>query len=79
MDKRTNEIFEFRLDSDRGVLHLDGLLMDTLIYLYDDHGDLQVKAQYIRHPLAIGLSKRGAYVLVMLHPISEIVVRRFFF
>ncbi|WP_455584914.1 hypothetical protein [Bacteroides sp.] len=79
MDKRSNKAFEFRLDNEKGVLQLTGLLIDTMVYLYDDHGNLQAKEQYTQQPLTVQLPKHGIYVLVLLHPICEIAVRRFCF
>lgn len=79
MNKRSNKTFELLLDTEKGALQLNGLLVNTMVYLYDDHGDLQAKEQYIHQSLIMQLPKRGAYVLVMLHPVCEVAVRRFIF
>ncbi|WP_291584593.1 hypothetical protein [Bacteroides sp.] len=76
MDKRSNKTFEFQLDTEKGVLCLSDLLINTMVYLYNDNGSLQVKELCISSSLTLELPKRGAYVLVILHPASEVVVRR---
>ncbi|MCS3059544.1 hypothetical protein [Bacteroides salyersiae] len=45
MNKRFNKTFELLLDTEKGVLQLNGLFVDTMVYLYDDHGNLQAKEQ----------------------------------
>ena len=65
MNKRFNKTFELLLDTEKGVLQLNGLFVDKEKYLYDDHGNLQ--------------AKHGAYVLVLLHPVCEVAVRRFIY
>ena len=76
MDKRSNKTFEFQLDTEKGVLCLSDLLINTMVYLYNDNGYLQVKELCISSSLTLELPKRGTYVLVILHPASEVVVRR---
>ena len=79
MDKRSNKTFEFQLDTEKGVLCLSDLLINTMVYLYNDNGYLQVKELCISSSLTLELPKRGTYVLVILHPASEVVVRRIFY
>lgn len=79
MNKRSNKTFELLLDIEKGVLQLNGLLVDTMVYLYDDHGNLQAKEQCLQRSLAVQLPKHGAYVLVLLHPVCEVAVRRFIY
>ena len=43
MNKRFNKTFELLLDTEKGVLQLNGLFVDTMVYLYDDHGNLQAE------------------------------------
>lgn len=79
MNKRSNKTFELLLDTEKGVLQLNGLLVDTMVYLYDDHGNLQAKEQCLQQSLAVQLPKHSAYVLVLLHPVCEVAVRRFIY
>ena len=79
MNKRSNKTFELLLDTEKGVLQLNGLLVDTMVYLYDDHGNLQAKEQCLQQSLAVQLPKHIAYVLVLLHPVCEVAVRIFIY
>lgn len=80
MEKRSNNAFELQLNDEDGVLNLNGLLVDTIVYLYDDQGNLKAKEHCIQQTLVmIQLPCRGAYVLVLFHPICEVVVRRFLY
>lgn len=79
MENRTNNAFELRLNNDDGVLLLSGLLIDTMVYLYDDQGNLKAKEQCVQQAVSVQLPSRGVYVLILFHPICEVVVRRFRF
>lgn len=50
-----------------------------MVYLYEDHGNLQAKEQCPQQSLMMQLPKHGAYVLVLLHPVCEVAVRRFIY
>lgn len=79
MDKRWNNAFELYLNNEDGVLKLNGLLINTMVYLYDEQGNLRAKDQCTEQTLLIQLPSRGAYVLVLLHPSCEVMVRKLFF
>ncbi len=55
MNKRFNKTFELLLDTEKGVLQLNGLFVDTMVYLYDDHGNLQAKEQCPQQSLMMQL------------------------
>lgn len=76
MDKRSNKTLKFQLDTEKGVLCLNDLPINTMVYLYNDNGNLQMKELCASSSLTLELPKHGTYVLVILHPASEVVVRR---
>lgn len=79
MEKITNKKIILQLDSERGILYLSELLVDTMVYLYNESGKLQVKEQYTLPSLVISLPKHGVYVLVLFHPTCQVEVKKIVF
>lgn len=76
METITNKEVNVRLDDEKGIIHLTGLLAGTMVFLYDVRGELQAKRKSEASPLAIAIPERGTYVLVMSHPNCQPEVRR---
>ena len=76
MEAMNNKGVNLHLDIDKGTVSITGLLADTMVYLYDSHGKLKAKSQYILSSLVFALSEYGVYVLVMSHPNCQPEVRR---
>ncbi|MDD3037364.1 hypothetical protein [Bacteroides sp.] len=61
---------------DNGTLYVSGLLVDTMLFLYDSQGELCGKCKFILPSITLTIPKKGAYVLVMSHPNCQSEVRR---
>ena len=64
MDVITNKEVNVYLDNEKGTLCLTGMLVGTMVFLYDSQGELK------------DIPKKGTYVLVMSHPNCQPEVRR---
>ena len=69
MDVITNKEVNVYLDNEKGTLCLTGMLVGTMVFLYDSQGELKEKHRF-------DLSRKGTYVLVMSHPNCQPEVRR---
>ena len=76
MDVITNKEVNVYLDNEKGTLCLTGMLVGTMVFLYDSQGELREKHQFTLPLLTITISKQGTYVLVMSHPNCQPEVRR---
>lgn len=76
MDTITNKEVQVYLDNDEGTLKLTGLLVSTLVFLYDSQGDIMGKYMYVSPSITVTVPKPGMYVLVMSHPNCQPEVRR---
>ena len=76
MDVITNKEVNVYLDNEKGTLCLTGMLVGTMVFLYDSQGELREKHQFALPLLTITISKQGTYVLVMSHPNCQPEVRR---
>lgn len=76
MSLMTNKMVNVHLDKIAGTLRITGLMIDTVVYLYDAKGDLQYKQLYQSPCLDLKFSKKGTYVLVMSHPNCQPEVKR---
>lgn len=77
METTTNKDVNVLLNSESGTVCLTNLLPDTMVYLYNSQGGLQVKQRFALPSLNLMLSERGMYVLVVSHPSCKVEVRRF--
>lgn len=58
------------------TLYVSGLLVDTMLFLYDSQGELCDKCKFILPSVALTIPRQGVYVLVMSHPNCQPEVRR---
>lgn len=72
----TNKEMNVRLDNDGGILCLTGLLVGTMVFLYNGVGELQIKQVYALPYLSLVLPCRGTFVLVAHHSACQPEVRR---
>ena len=68
MDVITNKEVNVYLDNEKGTLCLTGMLVGTMVFLYDSQGELKEKHRFALPSLT--------YVLVMSHPNCQPEVRR---
>lgn len=76
METITNKEVNVHLDKEVGALCLTGLLVGTMVFLYDSQGELRGRHQFVLPSLTITIPKQGTYVLVMSHPNCQPEVRR---
>ena len=76
METITNKEVNVRLDNEKGILCLTGLLAGTMVFLYDSQGELRGKHKFALPSLTMEIPRPGAYVLVMSHPNCRPEVRR---
>ena len=76
METITNKGVNICLDNESGALCLTGLLVGTMVFLYDFQGELRGRHQFALPSLTITIPKQGTYVLVMSHPNCQPEVRR---
>ena len=77
METITNKEVNVRLDNEKGILCLTGLLAGTMVFLYDSQGELKGKHKFALPLLTMEIPQQGTYVLVMSHPNCQPEVRRF--
>lgn len=68
MDVITNKEVNVYLDNEKGTLCLTGMLVGTMVFLYDSQGELKEKHRFALPSLTLEISRKGTYVLVMSHP-----------
>ena len=76
MDVITNKEVNVYLDNEKGTLCLTGMLVGTMVFLYDSQGELKEKHRFALPSLTLEISRKGTYVLVMSHPNCQPEVRR---
>ena len=76
METITNKEVNVHLDKEAGALCLTGLLVGTMVFLYDSQGELRGRHQFALPSLTITIPKQCTYVLVMSHPNCQPEVRR---
>ena len=76
MDVITNKEVNVYLDNEKGTLCLTGMLVGTMVFLYDSQGELKDKHRFALPSLTLEISRKGTYVLVMSHPNCQPEVRR---
>ncbi len=74
MQTITNKGASVSLDNE--TLYVSGLLVDTMLFLYDSQGELCGKCKFTMPSVTLTIPKKGAYVLVMSHPNCQPEVRR---
>ena len=79
MEKISNEKVKIQLDSEKGILCMSGLHVDTMVYLYNEVGELQLKDKCVDSSLVMSLPRHGRYVLVIFHPTCQVEVRKIVF
>lgn len=76
MEIITNKEVNIHLDEEKGTLCLTGILVGTMVFLYDSQGELMGKYRFTLPSLTFTIPKCGTYVLVMSHPNCQPEVRR---
>ena len=76
MDVITNKEVNVYLDNEKGTLCLTGMLVGTMVSLYDSQGELKEEQRVNLPSLTLDIAKKGTYVLVMSHPNCQPEVRR---
>ncbi|SCH40958.1 Uncharacterised protein [uncultured Bacteroides sp.] len=76
METITNKEVNVRLDNQKGTLCITGLLVGTMVFLYDSQGELRGKSKFELPSISMLVPKYGTYVLVMSHPNCQPEVRR---
>ena len=76
METITNKEVNVRLDNQKGILCITGLLVGTMVFLYDSQGELKGKSKFELPSISMLVPKSGTYVLVMCHPNCQPEVRR---
>lgn len=76
MEIITNKELKILLDNEQGAICLTGMLVGTMVFLYDSQGELRGKFSYAESELTFQIPESGTYVLVMTHPNCQPEVRR---
>ena len=65
METITNKEVNVRLDNQKGILCITGLLVGTMVFLYDSQGELKGKSKFELPSISMLVPKYGTYVLVI--------------